>query len=114
MIRTTNSLWWSSRCLKHCLTALPEAVRGELKRVPPSATDAPHGTINRSEIFNRQSSRTISEGFRCVNAGSSSLVSTLELAVQEGNRLLIEDVDSVIDPVLDPVLCHSTYTKVGK
>lgn len=54
-----------------------------------------------------------SEGLLCVNAGGSLLLSTLHLAMREGRCLLIEDVGTTIDPVLDPVLRHTTISKVS-
>lgn len=72
----------------------------------PSATDTPLA-------LNSHRTRTTSEGFCCVNIGNPSLLSILQSSITEGKRLLIEDVDSTIDPVLDPILCHRTYTKVS-
>lgn len=54
----------------------------------------------------------VDEGLLCANAGSPSLLSSLLLAVREGKSLLVEDIETSIDPVLDPVLCHRTFLKV--
>lgn len=47
-----------------------------------------------------------------MNTGSPSLLSNLQVAVREGRSLLVEDIGTSIDPVLDPVLCHRTFMKV--
>lgn len=54
------------------------------------------------------------DGLICVNAGSVSLMSTLQVAIKDGRSLLIEDIGTSVDPVLDPVLCHRTFSKVRK
>lgn len=48
-----------------------------------------------------------------MNASSPLLMSTIQLAMKEGRCLLIEDIGTNIDPVLDPVLCKKTFVKVG-
>lgn len=40
-------------------------------------------------------------------------MSTIQLAMKEGRCLLIEDIGTNIDPVLDPVLRKKTFVKVG-
>lgn len=40
-------------------------------------------------------------------------MSTIQLAMKEGRCLLIEDIGTNIDPVLDPVLRTKTFVKVG-
>lgn len=52
-------------------------------------------------------------GLLCVNASSPLLMSTIQLAMKEGRCLLIEDIGTNIDPVLDPVLRTKTFVKVG-
>eukprot|EP00903_Cladosiphon_okamuranus_P017642 g16249.t1 len=54
------------------------------------------------------------EGLLCVNTGSPSLLSNLQVAVGEGRSLLVEDIETSIDPVLDPVICHRTFMKGGR
>lgn len=55
---------------------------------------------------------TAGDGLLSVNAGSPSLWGNLQVAVREGRSLLVEDIGTSIDPVLDPVLCHRTFMKV--
>lgn len=61
----------------------------------------------------RNATPAVAEGLLCAVAGSPSLLSNLILAVREGRSLLVEDIGTNIDPVLDPVLCHRTFFKVG-
>ncbi|CAM9781524.1 unnamed protein product [Ectocarpus sp. 12 AP-2014] len=62
----------------------------------------------------RNASPKVDEGLLCANASSPSLLSSLLLAVREGKSLLVEDIETSIDPVLDPVLCHRTFLKGGR
>ncbi|CAM9286047.1 unnamed protein product [Ectocarpus sp. 6 AP-2014] len=62
----------------------------------------------------RNASPEVDERLLCANAGSPSLLSSLLLAVREGKSLLVEDIETSIDPVLDPVLCHRTFLKGGR
>lgn len=80
-----------------------------------AASGRSHGAVGPSDatIKNNGSSGVRSGSLRCVDAGNSLLLPTLQLAIQEGGCLLIEDIESSVDPILDPVLCHGTYTKVG-
>ncbi len=73
---------------------------------PTEVSEASEATDTRSIL------PSATEGLLCVNAGSPSLLSNLLVAVRDGRSLLVEDVGTSIDPVLDPVLCHKTFMKV--
>lgn len=85
--------------LKHCCNSKTEAVQ-----------DSPQST---ETMDIRNPSPAVTEGLLCVVASNPSLLSNLILAVREGRSLLVEDIGTNIDPVLDPVLCHRTFLKVG-
>ncbi|CAM9656208.1 unnamed protein product [Ascophyllum nodosum] len=60
------------------------------------------------------SSPTMAGGLLCTNAGSPAILSILQSAIGEGRCLLIEDVGTTLDPVLEPVLCLRTFSKGGR
>lgn len=77
------------------------------------ATEAARESLPSDEISDtRNGSPAAVDGLLCVNSGSPSLLSNLQVAVREGRSLLVEDIGTSIDPVLDPVLCHRTFMKV--
>lgn len=87
-------------------------MRDKFEAEQNSTTAVSLKTVSSSDITGHQAGVT-SDGFRRVDIGSPLLLSTLQSAMSMGKRLLIGDVEATIDPVLDPVLCHNTYTKVG-
>lgn len=89
-------------------TTRPESVRNTKNKTEEHPVASSIMTEN-----NNASPEVPPEGLICVNAGSASFMSTLRVAMKDGRSLLIEDVGTSIDPVLDPVLCHRTFSKVG-
>lgn len=96
------------------LTTAPTLFHPHLKRCCDFETEAAHEIPQSTESTGvRNSSPAMPEGLICAVASSPSLLSNLVLAVREGRSLLVEDVGTNIDPVLDPVLCLRTFLKVG-
>ncbi|CAM9185724.1 unnamed protein product, partial [Choristocarpus tenellus] len=78
--------------------------------------DLIHSPIGQGEssVRGRRVSKATVRGLLCVSVHSPSLLPTVEAAIRDGSRLLIEDIGEIVDPILDPLLYQSTYTKGGR
>lgn len=56
--------------------------------------------------------REARNGLKVVRMGASSLLTTMERAIEAGNSVLIENMGETIDAVLGPVITRSTFKKV--
>lgn len=99
-------------CRICCTRARPPAYAEAAQESAPSTEKGP-STGTAVITPNCTASSAAAGGLLCVNASSPSLLSTIGLAMKEGRCLLIEDIGSSIDPVLDPVLRKKTFVKVG-
>lgn len=86
-----------------CAETAQESILSVEKNLSTSAVITP----------NSSTSSAAAGSLLCVNASSPLLMSTIQLAMKEGRCLLIEDIGTNIDPVLDPVLRQETFMKVG-